>query len=214
MQTYSSADNPRHVRTKRLSGMHLSSYEHMASLFEKFLSDRKPGTVVDIGSQDVNGSYRPIFEAGKWQYVGVDSTAGANVDLVAKNPYQYPIATNSVDVVISGQAFEHIEYFWLSWLEVVRMVKPKGYIFLIAPSRGPEHRYPVDCWRFYPDGFQALAKWGNVELLKAETDWDPHSDPGSAMWGDTCGVFLKRKQGLRSRFYRTLLMFFARGMTQ
>jgi hypothetical protein len=38
------------------------------------------------------------------------------------------------DVVISGQAFEHIEFFWLSWRETVRVLRQGGLIFLIAPS--------------------------------------------------------------------------------
>ncbi|MDO9191143.1 MAG: methyltransferase type 11, partial [Sulfurimicrobium sp.] len=60
-----------------------------------------------------------------------------------------------------------------------------------APSRGPEHRYPVDCWRYYPDGYAALAKYGGLELLEVNTDWDPSSDLDSAPWGDTVGVFRK-----------------------
>jgi hypothetical protein len=31
-------------------------------------------------------------------------------------------------------------------------------LFLIAPSKGPEHQFSVDCWRFYPGGYRALAK--------------------------------------------------------
>jgi hypothetical protein len=39
-----------------------------------------------------------------------------------------------------------------------RVVRPGGLIFLLAPSRGSEYRYPIHCWRLYPDGFRALAK--------------------------------------------------------
>jgi hypothetical protein len=63
-----------------------------------------------------------------------------------------------------------------------RIVRPGGLIFLLAPSRGPEHRYPVDCWRFYPDGFRALAKWAGVHLLEVSTDWEEDSSPDSAPW--------------------------------
>src|SRR5262249_33431644 len=95
----------------------------------------------------------------------------------------------SVDLVISGQAFEHIDYFWITFLDMVRVLKPNGKIFLIAPSRGPEHQYPVDCWRFYPDGYRALARFAKIKLVKVSTDWEPHADAGSAPWGDTVGVF-------------------------
>ena len=75
-----------------------------------------------------------------------------------------------MDVIISGQAFEHIEFFLLTWLGMVRVLKPRGLVFLIAPSRGPEHRFAVDCWRFYPDGYRALAKYGGLELVEVSTD--------------------------------------------
>lgn len=171
--------------------MHTSSYEHMADLVERYLRRDTPLQIVDIGSYDVNGSYRPLFNQAAWVYKGVDLSAGPNVDVVLDSPYRLPLTSGSTDLIVSGQAFEHVEYFWLAWLEMVRVLKPGGWIFLIAPSRGPEHRYPVDCWRFYPDGYQALAKYGELELLEVSTDWEPHAHEDSAAWGDTVGVFRK-----------------------
>ncbi len=66
---------------------------------------------------------------------------------------------------------------------------------MIAPSRGSEHRYPVDCWRFYPDSYRALASYGKITLVEVSTDWGPHSDESSSEWGDTVGVFLKPEHG-------------------
>lgn len=148
-------------------------------------------SILDIGSCDINGSYRPLFQRPRWHYQGVDVAPGPNVDIVLTNPYLWRgIRTSSVDGLVCGQVFEHIEYFWLTWQEMARVLKPRGFIFLIAPSRGPEHRYPVDCWRFYPDAFRALAKYGGLELLEVTTDWEAsfHDD---GMWGDTVGVFRK-----------------------
>ena len=77
------------------------------------------------------------------------------------------MADGHYDALISGQAFEHVKFFWLTWMEMVRTLKPGGFIFLIAPSRGPEHRYPVDCWRFYPDSYRALADRAASEVTRA-----------------------------------------------
>ena len=154
--------------------MHQSSLRHVQDLLSRYAIDA--GTVVDIGSLNVNGTCRHLFPA--WRYIGVDMEPGPSVDIVVHKPYRYPIPRRSADLVISGQSFEHMEFFWLAWLEMCRIVRPGGLIFLLAPSRGPEHRYPVDCWRFYPDGFRALAKWAGVCLLEVSTDWEEDSKSG------------------------------------
>lgn len=184
--------------------MHISSYEHMQKLAATHLDIGAKLSVIDIGAFDVNGSYRPIFERDGWHYTGIDLEPGNNVDIVLGSPYRIPLPTSSVDVVVSGQAFEHIEYFWMSWLEMVRVLKPGGLVFLVAPSRGYEHRYPQDCWRFYPDAWRALAKYGACDLLQAHTDWEPHDDPCSAEWGDSVGVFRKRPMRWYYRIRRLL----------
>lgn len=181
--------------------MHLSSYEHMAGLIKKYLDSDLPQTIIDVGSYDVNGSYRPLFSQPNWRYIGADLVAGPNVDVVLTSPYRLPFTSYSADIIVSGQAFEHMEFFWLTWLDMVRVLKLGGLIFLIAPSRGPEHRHPVDCWRFYPDGFTALARYGALELLEVHTDWVPHPEPASAPWGDTVGVFRKPRIGMLARIH-------------
>ena len=181
--------------------MHQSSLRHVQDLLSRYATD--VGTVVDIGSMDVNGTYRRLFPA--WRYIGIDMEAGPGVDIVVHKPYRYPISSCSADLVICGQSFEHMEFFWLTWLEMCRIVRPGGLIFLLAPSRGPEHRYPVDCWRFYPDGFRALAKWAAVCLLEVSTDWEEDSSPDSAPWGDTVGVFRRYAETAAGRVRRYFL---------
>jgi SAM-dependent methyltransferase len=181
----------------------------MKDLVSRYLEPAAPLRIVDVGSYDVNGSYRSIFERPGWHYVGVDIAAGPNVDLVLSSPYRFPMRDSFADLVISGQAFEHIEFFWLTWKEMVRVARPGGLIFLIAPSRGSEHLHPVDCWRFLPGGYRALAKYvGNVDVVEVQTDWQPHSSPDSAEWGDTVGVF--RKSSARRALLAPLRRFIRR----
>jgi SAM-dependent methyltransferase len=167
-----------------------------------YLDSKKnePLLILDLGSLDVNGSYREYFHISPWTYRGVDTVAGENVDIVLKDPYDWQeIRSDTVDVLISGQAFEHIEFFWLTMLEIARVLKPEGLGCIIAPSGGYEHRYPVDCWRFYPDGFAALARFARLEVLEVATQWkpDPKYTDDSNNWQDTMVVF---KKASRSRF--------------
>jgi SAM-dependent methyltransferase len=114
---------------------------------------------VDIGAQDVNGSLKTICPPNAI-YLGVDTTQGKGVDIVLEDPYKLPFKDNIIDIIVSTSAFEHSEMFWLLFLEILRVLKPEGLFYLNAPSACGYHKFPVDCYRFFPDSGNALAKWG------------------------------------------------------
>ena len=174
--------------------MHLSSLEKMRAFRENYLDSLigRPLRIMDLGSTEIGACYRPILEAPGWEYFGVDLAPGPNVDSVLKRPYDWrEIPGRSVDVLVSGQVLEHVEYFWITALEIARVLKPGGMACIIAPSSGPEHRYPFDCWRFYPDGMRAFARFGRLTVLEAYTHWDDGSGDPERVWGDS--VLIARK---------------------
>ncbi len=176
--------------------MHASSYDKMAAFREKYLSGREPENlvVVDLGSQDINGSYRPLFDEAAWRYIGLDMAAGKNVDLILQDPYNWrEIEPLSVDVLISGQTFEHTEFFWLTMQQIARVLKINAICCILAPSSGPEHQFPVDCWRVYPDGLRAVARYAGLETIECWTQWEdlPQYDNESNKWHDS--VLIARK---------------------
>lgn len=170
--------------------MHITSLENAKRFFDVYAKDLSQGTVVDIGSKDFNGSIRSVCP-GHLKYIGVDFDPGPGVDVVIDDPYKLPFEDGSADVVVSNSTLEHSEFFWLLFLEVIRILKPTGLFYLNVPSNGPFHRYPVDCWRFYPDSGRALAAWARkngyrTELLESYTSAQ-HLD----VFNDFVGVFLK-----------------------
>ncbi len=176
--------------------MHQSSLDKMARFVEDWLAPRRGQEldVLDLGSMDINGSYRRFFDDPAWRYRGADLASGDNVDIVLSDPYHWrEIPAASQDVVISGQAFEHMPFFWAGMLQIERALRPGGLACIIAPSRGYEHRYPVDCWRFYRDGFVALADYVGMELLSAHTQWARrgYEQDDSDDWGDSIAVMRK-----------------------
>lgn len=179
--------------------MHDTSFETMRTFVRVHLADARGHAleVLDFGSQVVDEqprSYRELFDDAHWNYRGLDIAAGRNVDVVVDDAYSWDgIPADSVDLVVSGQAFEHVEYFWASMFEIVRVLKPGGLAVIIAPSGGFEHRYPVDCWRFYPDGFRALADYVDVELVDVFTDWE-HGE-----WDDSILVARKPEWDIDGR---------------
>ncbi len=169
--------------------MHPTSLENMGRCIERYvmpLRERKSTIrVLDLGAADVNGSYRELFaNVAGVSFMGADLTAGSGVDLVLADPYRIPMPDGFVDVVVSGQMLEHCEFFWLSFAEMVRVLSDDGVLVVIAPSGGPEHRFPVDCYRFYPDAFRALAKLAGCHVLDL---WRDERGP----WYDLVGVFSK-----------------------
>ena len=176
--------------------MHQSSYNTIMR-FRELVAKTFPQEkikILDVGSYGVNGTYKEIFSnSEKYLYTGLDVNPGPNVDYVAADPYCWPeLHDESFEVIVSGQAFEHIEYPWLIIEEINRVLKKNGLVCIVAPSRGPEHKYPVDCWRYYPDGFRALAKWVNLEVLEAKASWGKSGfSDGSDQWGDACCILFK-----------------------
>ena len=88
-----------------------------------------------------------------WKYIGVDIEEGPNVDVILKNPYIFKFSNNSIDVIVSCCTFEHINWPWLVMQEIYRVLKSGGYCCIIAPFNWPEHKHPIDCYRFFPDGY-------------------------------------------------------------
>lgn len=177
--------------------MHPTAMDNGRLFFDCYLQGRDRPTVVDLGSQDVNGSLRGVATAG-CRYVGVDFAAGRGVDVVLDDPCSLPFESASVDAVVSTSCFEHVEFFWLVFNEILRILKPDGLFYLNAPSNGEFHRYPVDCWRFYPDAGAALVKWGRRSgyrplLLESFTSFQRLD-----IWNDFVAIFLKDAACLES----------------
>jgi SAM-dependent methyltransferase len=120
---------------------------------DTFLVAEEEYNILDVGSQDVNGTYKPLFK--RWNYKGLDIASGKNVDILAKSNYDFGIY-DLFDVVVSGNCMEHVEAPWLWIKEVERVTKRGGLVCIIVPFSIGEHRYPVDCWRILPDGFRYL----------------------------------------------------------
>lgn len=195
--------------------MHQSSWDKMRDFRIRYLGGRENEKlrIYDLGSQDVNGSYRSIFGESAWIYKGIDMEAGKNVDIVLENPYSWKeIPSDHADIIISGQVFEHVRFFWITMLEIARILKPGGICCIIAPSGGFEHRYPVDCWRFYPDGFQALADYAGLDIKEVYTQWnpDPRYNDDSNAWKDSVLVCEKPVQALSVRIIKKIEHFLLR----
>ena len=176
--------------------MHPSALKSFVDFKNIYLSKFKNKNIklIEIGSLAVNSSVK-LNLAENIDYVGVDICKGENVDIVLEDPYKLPFENESIDAVISISTFEHTQFFWLSYLEILRVLRNDGLFFLNAPSNSKFHRHETDNWRFYPDSSLALQKWGernnfNPKVLEHFTNFETGRD----IWNDYVSVTIKDKQ--------------------
>jgi lipopolysaccharide biosynthesis protein len=145
--------------------MHDTALETGRRFFELYWRDTFE-RILDIGSMNVNGTLRDVAPQG-CSYLGTDIAPGAAVDVVTNTAEAgLPFADDSFDVVVSTSCFEHDQMFWQTFLEMLRVVRPHGFMYINAPSNGPYHGYPYDNWRFYPDSGRALQAWAEKSGFK------------------------------------------------
>ena len=173
--------------------MHKSSHDKMNWFKNNYLNFTDTLDILDVGSLDTSGNdynYRSIFNNPNWTYTGLDFEDGHNVDIVVDDIYDwYEIEDNSYDVVICGQLFEHLGFFWLTMAEIDRVLRPGGFCCIIAPSEGPKHgAVNTDCYRFYEDGMKAIAHYVNFEILHVSTNVN------AKPWCDSC--LIAKKAGI------------------
>ena len=170
--------------------MHDTALELGKTFFDTHLANQQGLKILDVGSYDMNGTLRSVVPSGH-TYVGTDIESGPGVDIVMEDPYNLPFSDNEFDITLSTSCFEHAEFFWLSFNEMLRVTKSSGLIYINAPSNGVVHRHPVDCWRFYPDSGIALQNWGRrsgYDVTLLETLNGRLSRDG---WIDCVSVFRK-----------------------
>ena len=173
--------------------MHKNSYSKMEWFKNNYLDKNHTLKILDVGSLDQIGdyNYRNIFNEEKWSYEGLDTRAGNNVDIIITDIYNwFEIEDESYDVIISGQYFEHLEYFWLTMNQIERVLKSGGYLCIIVPSAGHKHDgNMLNCYRFHEDGLKAMAKYVDLKIMHVSVDNRPEAKP----WLDAC--LIARKKG-------------------
>jgi SAM-dependent methyltransferase len=174
--------------------MHHSAMLNAHKFAKKYINTTISQSVLDVGSWDGgNGNLRTVFDNSK--YIGLDVQHGPNVDITYDSEH-IPFSDNTFDIVVSSSCFEHVEHFWNLFLEMTRVLKIGGYMYINAPSSGPYHpEYCIsDSWRFYPDSWRSLCRWANknnYSLSLIESYIDTNFYPPDQNWQDSVGIFQK-----------------------
>lgn len=126
-----------------------------------------PGRVLEVGSYNVNGSIREVFQAGADSYVGIDMTAGPGVDLVlCSHEIDQVWPPETFDTVLCCEMLEHDPKPWFTVPQMHAALKSGGVLFVSAPTFGfPLHRFPKDYYRFGEDAFREFI-FAGLDILR------------------------------------------------
>jgi SAM-dependent methyltransferase len=93
--------------------------------------------VLDVGSGDINGNNRFLFE--NCEYDGNDVIQAKNVTIVSKTKDLY-FTDNTFDTIVSTECFEHDPEYKESFIKIYKMLKPDGlFCFTCASTGRAEH---------------------------------------------------------------------------
>lgn len=142
--------------------MHPTSYQSM----QKFVADygAANGKVLDVGSMDINGTYKPLFK----DYTGLDLHPGKNVDLVGWKK----VDKESFDFVISGQTLEHVKDDKGLVENMVKALKKGGKCCVIVPADGPKHNEP-DFRRYTKESLSELLEDAGLKIIETRQSGVP-----------------------------------------
>jgi hypothetical protein len=128
-------------------------------------------TILEIGSYDVNGSVRSLYEKHASKYVGCDIEAGKGVDIVVDKDEDLikRFGKKSFDLVVCTEVLEHAE----DWRKIVSEVKQIASKYILVTTRSvgfPYHAFPTDCWRYSLDDITHLFDEYDIQIAKDDPE--------------------------------------------
>lgn len=112
---------------------------------------------LEVGAHgDASAAVRKII-GDSYQYLGVDISEGANVDLIGDaHALSAIIEAASIDVVFTSCVMEHLLNPAQYVLEANKVLRPGGLFVATFPTTWPLHAEPWDYWRMSAHGWTGL----------------------------------------------------------
>lgn len=113
---------------------HKEQIDYCLSVKDRFPQMFSNKNVLDIGSLDINGNNRYLFE--DCNYIGIDLAEGKNVDIISKG-HEYKSKTK-FDLIISTECFEHDKYWKETLANAYNLLKKGGMLLFTCATTGRE----------------------------------------------------------------------------
>lgn len=127
--------------------------------------------VLDIGCGD-----KPYAHFFQCQYLGLDPYPGTKAD-ITRNAWDSGLSDNSCDGVILNQSLEHIPNTKETILEIMRVLKPGGFVLVTVPhamrhhsvprpaTDAPYHNFNTKKIPYWNDDYWRFTKFGLITLF-------------------------------------------------
>ncbi len=114
--------------------------------------------ILEIGSREVTGPSKARQQFSKAEYIGFDFYPGTNVDVVgdAHKLSSYFRQQESFDLIYSSACFEHFAMPWLVAIEIAKLLKVGGIVFVETHFSFGSHERPWNFFQFSDMALKAL----------------------------------------------------------
>jgi SAM-dependent methyltransferase len=129
--------------------------------YEQHLSEiaNKEGfRVLEVGSREVTGPSKARQLFSKAEYIGFDFYPGNNVDVVgdAHKLSSYFKQSERFDLIYSSACFEHFAMPWVVAIEIAKLLKTGGIVFVETHFSFSSHERPWNFFQFSDMGLRVL----------------------------------------------------------
>jgi SAM-dependent methyltransferase len=126
------------------------------------------GILLDLGCGAKQ--YKQLFDGKVDEYFGLDlrlrgSHPGETEPDILASALQPPLPSNAFDTVVSFQVLEHVPEPKAMFKEISRVLKPNGYLILMAPQMWHLHEVPHDYFRYTRYGLTHLAEQSGLNVI-------------------------------------------------
>lgn len=122
------------------------------------IGNKKGMDILEIGSREVTGNSEARKSLSDATYTGFDLFYGPNVDVVgdAHKLSSYFELNRKFDIIFSSACFEHFAMPWLVAIEISKLLKIGGIVFVETHFSYSSHERPWHFFQFSDMGLRAL----------------------------------------------------------
>lgn len=143
-----------------------------ALIFDKYAKSLfQPNMLVlEIGPENIPSIHERLVDDKSIHFDYLDIVERGGGCIFSEHEYEYPLESDTYDIVLSSMVMEHVRMPWRWMPELARITNPGGHVITVVPVNWEYHCWPVDCWRVFGEGLKALYEDAGLRTLLAVSE--------------------------------------------